>query len=32
MGWIFWRWGLPYAIFCHCAANAAHMLLQPMFF
>lgn len=31
-GWIFWRWGLPYAILCHFAANAAHLLLQPMFF
>jgi Type II CAAX prenyl endopeptidase Rce1-like len=32
LGWIFWRWGLPYAIFCHFAANATHLLLQPMFF
>ena len=31
-GWIFWRWGLPYAIFCHVAANATHLLLQPMLF
>jgi Type II CAAX prenyl endopeptidase Rce1-like len=28
LGWIFWRWGLPYAILCHMAANAAHLLLQ----
>jgi hypothetical protein len=32
LGWIFWRWGLPYAILCHCAANAAHRLFAPMFF
>ena len=32
LGWIFWRWGLPYAIFCHFAANATHLLLQPMLF
>jgi Type II CAAX prenyl endopeptidase Rce1-like len=31
-GWIFWRWGLPYAIVCHVAANATHLLLQPMVF
>lgn len=31
-GWIFWRWGLPYAILCHFAGNAIHLLLQPMFF
>lgn len=31
-GWIFWRWGLPYAMFCHFVANATHLLLQPMFF
>lgn len=28
LGWIFWRWGLPYAILCHSAANATHMALQ----
>jgi hypothetical protein len=28
LGWIFWRWGLPYAILCHIAANAAHLDLQ----
>ena len=28
MGWVFWRWGLPYAILCHSAANATHMALQ----
>lgn len=31
-GWIFWRWGLPYAIFCHVAANGTHLLLQPILF
>ncbi len=28
LGWIFWRWGLPYSILCHVAANAAHLMLQ----
>lgn len=28
LGWIFWRWGLPYAILCHVAANGAHLALQ----
>jgi hypothetical protein len=28
LGWIFWRWGLPYAMLCHAAANAAHLALQ----
>jgi hypothetical protein len=28
LGWIFWRRGLPYAILCHIAANAAHLALQ----
>jgi membrane protease YdiL (CAAX protease family) len=28
LGWIFWRWGLPFAILCHAAANATHLLLQ----
>ena len=28
LGWVFWRWGLPYAIICHSAANAAHMAVQ----
>lgn len=30
LGWIFWRWGLGYAIACHFAANAAHLLLEPL--
>lgn len=31
-GWVFWRWGLPYAIICHCVANAMHLLLMPTLF
>ena len=27
-GWVFWRRGLPYAILCHSAANATHIVLQ----
>ncbi len=32
LGWIFWRWGLPYAILCHAAANATHLALQSGLF
>lgn len=32
LGWIFWRWGLPYAMLAHCTANAAHLLLWPIVF
>jgi hypothetical protein len=32
LGWIFWRWGLGYAIAGHFAANAAHLLLEPLVF
>lgn len=32
LGWLFWRWGLPYAILCHVAANAAHLALQGSLF
>ena len=32
LGWVFWRWGLPYAILCHVAANAAHLAAQHRFF
>jgi hypothetical protein len=32
LGWVFWRWGLPYAIICHSMANAAHRLLAPVVF
>ena len=31
-GWVFWRWGLPYAVVCHCAANLIHLLLMPFLF
>ena len=31
-GWVFWRWGLPYSIACHCVANATHLLLMPALF
>jgi hypothetical protein len=30
--WIFWRWGLPYAMLAHAATNAAHQLVAPAFF
>jgi hypothetical protein len=32
LGWVFWRWGLPYSILCHVAANAAHLVLQARVF
>lgn len=32
LGWVFWRWGLPYSIICHCMANAIHLLLIPVLF
>lgn len=32
LGWIFWRWGLPYSFACHGTANAIHMLLIPAVF
>ena len=32
LGWIFWRWGLPYAIVAHAAGNAAHLALQDALF
>ena len=32
LGWVFWRWGLPYSILCHMAANAAHLALQSRVF
>jgi membrane protease YdiL (CAAX protease family) len=32
LGWVFWRWGLPYAILCHSAANATHMALGSVVF
>jgi membrane protease YdiL (CAAX protease family) len=32
LGLVFWRWGLPYAILCHGAANAAHLAFQDALF
>jgi membrane protease YdiL (CAAX protease family) len=32
MGWLYWRWGLPYAIACHAAVNATHLVLQRFVF
>ena len=32
LGLVFWRWGLPYAILCHGAANAAHLAFQDTLF
>jgi hypothetical protein len=32
MGWLFWRWGLPYAILCHAMVNATHILLERFVF
>ncbi|WP_412068771.1 type II CAAX prenyl endopeptidase Rce1 family protein [Rubrivirga sp. IMCC43871] len=32
LGWVFWRWGLPYAILCHFAANGLHNVFEPVLF
>lgn len=32
LGWMFWRWGLPYSIVCHGTTNAIHLLAVPLFF
>lgn len=32
LGWVFWRWGLPYAILLHFAANGLHTELEPFLF
>jgi hypothetical protein len=32
LGWVFWRWGLPYAIACHVLVNATHILLERFVF
>ncbi|MGH9794241.1 MAG: CPBP family glutamic-type intramembrane protease [Candidatus Acidiferrales bacterium] len=32
LGWVFWRWGLPYSIMCHFTANATHLMLAPALF
>ena len=32
LAWIYWRWGLPYSMVCHAAANAAHLIVQRIVF
>ena len=32
MGWLYWRWGLPYAIACHATVNATHLVVQRFVF
>lgn len=32
LGWVFWRWGLPYSILCHALVNATHSALEGLFF
>lgn len=32
LGWMFWRWGLPYSILGHAAANAAHRAFESLAF
>jgi membrane protease YdiL (CAAX protease family) len=32
MGWLYWRWGLPYAMVCHAAVNATHLVVQRFVF
>ena len=32
LGWVFWRWGLPYSIVCHGTTNGVHLLVVPLFF
>jgi membrane protease YdiL (CAAX protease family) len=32
LGWLYWRWGLPYAIACHAAVNATHLVVQRFVF
>ena len=32
LGWVFWRWGLPYAILLHFAANGLHKVFEPLLF
>jgi membrane protease YdiL (CAAX protease family) len=32
LAWIFWRWGLPYAILCHATVNAVHIALEEVVF
>ncbi len=32
LGWVFWRWGLPYAMVCHFLANGVHKVFELMLF
>ena len=32
LGWVFWRWGLPYAILIHFLGNGLHKVFEPLFF
>jgi membrane protease YdiL (CAAX protease family) len=32
LGWVFWRFGLPYAILCHAVGNATHLVVQRFVF
>lgn len=32
LGWIFWRWGLPYAMLCHFLGNGVHKVFEPLLF
>ena len=32
LGWVFWRWGLPYSILCHAVVNGVHVALQSRVF
>lgn len=32
LGWIYWRWGLPYSIVCHGTVNGLHAALEPALF
>jgi hypothetical protein len=32
LGWVFWRFGLPYAMVCHAVGNATHLVFQRFVF
>lgn len=32
LAWIYWRWGLPYSMICHAAANGTHLIVQRVVF
>ena len=32
LGWIFWRWGLPYSILCHALVNGTHVMFERWLF